>query len=106
MKVKVIEDKCIGCGQCEAVCPDVFQIGDEGFAEVVTNEFKEELIDDIKMAASGCPTDAIEVNEKEECNCQECHCDDEDCDCEECGCDDEEDTECNCKHCHCSDEEK
>ena len=83
MNVKVIEDKCIGCGQCEAVCPDVFQIGDEGFAEVITNEFKDELIDDIKMAASGCPTDAIEVNEN--CNCEE-KCSDEECDCEDCNC--------------------
>lgn len=61
MKVNVVEDRCIGCGQCEAVCPNVFQIGDEGFAEVVTDEYKE--IDDIKMAASGCPTDAIEIEE-------------------------------------------
>lgn len=87
MKVKVIDDKCIGCGQCEAVCPDVFQIGDEGYAEVITNEFKEELIDDIKTAASGCPTDAIEVNDCN-CECEDCseECDCEDCDCSE-GCD-------------------
>lgn len=91
MRVKVIEDRCIGCGQCEAVCPDVFQIGDEGFAEVVTNEYKEELIDDIKMAASGCPTDAIEVNEKEECNYEECDCSNE------------KNEKCECEHCHCSD---
>ena len=63
MKVKVIEDRCIGCGQCEAVCPDVFQIGDEGFAEAITNEFNEGILDDVKMAASGCPTDAIEIEE-------------------------------------------
>jgi len=81
MKVKVIDDRCIGCGQCEAVCSDVFKIGDEGYAEVVTDDYKEELIDDIKMAASGCPTDAIEV---EECDC---------------GCN--EDKECDCKHCNC-----
>ena len=62
MKVNVVEDRCIGCGQCEAVCPEVFQIGDEGFAEVVKDEYEE--IDDIKMAASGCPTDAIEIEEK------------------------------------------
>lgn len=90
MKVKVIEDKCIGCGQCEAVCPDVFQIGDEGFAEVITNEYKEEIIDDIEMAASGCPTDAIEVNKN--CDCSEadhedCECCKDDCNCNEnCDC--------------------
>ena len=71
MKVNVIEDKCIGCGQCEAVCDSVFQIGDEGVATVVANKIDEKLMDDVKMAASGCPTDAIEVNEStnEECDC-------------------------------------
>lgn len=102
MKVKVIEDKCIGCGQCEAVCPDVFQIGDEGFAEVITNEYKEEIIDDIEMAASGCPTDAIEVNKN--CDCSEVDhedCDDKNCKChhEDCCCEDD----CNCNEdCDCN----
>ena len=61
MKVKVVEDRCIGCGQCEASCPEVFQINDVGFAEVITDEYKEELVNNIKSAASGCPTDAIEI---------------------------------------------
>ena len=64
MKAKVIEDKCIGCGQCEAVCDSVFQIGDEGFATVITDKIEEKLEDDVRMAASGCPTDAIEIEEK------------------------------------------
>ena len=89
MKVNVIEDKCIGCGQCEAVCDKVFQIGDEGVATVITDKIDENLTDDVKMAASGCPTDAIEVNE---CNCEECNCDN--------------DEKCNCEHCDCSNENK
>lgn len=63
MKAKVIADKCIGCGQCEAICDDVFQIGDEGIATVIAKEIDEKLIDDVKMAASGCPTDAIEIKD-------------------------------------------
>ena len=61
MKVKVVEDRFIWCGQCEASCPEVFQINDVGFAEVITDEYKEELVNNIKSAASGCPTDAIEI---------------------------------------------
>ncbi|MBE6149533.1 MAG: ferredoxin [Firmicutes bacterium] len=64
MKANVISDRCIGCGQCEATCPDVFQIGDEGFATVVAENIDENLMEDVEMAASGCPTDAIEF-EKE-----------------------------------------
>lgn len=61
MKAKVIKDKCIGCGQCEAVCDKVFKISDEGYATVIVEEIEENLEDEVKMAASGCPTDAIEI---------------------------------------------
>ncbi len=62
MKANVLEDRCIGCGQCEATLPNVFQIGDEGIATVV-GEVNENNIEDAKLAASGCPTDAIEIKE-------------------------------------------
>lgn len=61
MKAKIIEDRCIGCGQCEATCDSVFQINDEGFATVIKEEIDEDLKEDVEMAASGCPTDAIEI---------------------------------------------
>lgn len=61
MKAKVIEDRCIGCGQCEAVCDEVFKV--DGIAQVIVDEIKEEFKNDAKMAASGCPTDAIIVEE-------------------------------------------
>ena len=69
MKAKVNKDLCIGCGACAAIVPDVFQIGDDGLAEVITdNEVKEtevnkDLIDEVKDAAEGCPTSAIEIGE-------------------------------------------
>lgn len=69
MKAKVNKDLCIGCGACAAIVPDVFQIGDDGLAEVITdNEVKEteiskDLIDEVKDAAEGCPTSAIEISE-------------------------------------------
>jgi len=60
MKAKVYEDRCIGCGQCEATCDDVFRLNDEGIAEVV-GEIDENIKEDAQMAAEGCPTDAIEI---------------------------------------------
>lgn len=64
MKVKVNQDACIGCGACEAICPDVFRINDEGLSSTVVEEVNEELKNDVVDAIESCPTAAIEeVNE-------------------------------------------
>lgn len=64
MKVKVNQDACIGCGACEAICPDVFKINDEGLSSTVVEEVNEELKNDVVDAIESCPTAAIEeVNE-------------------------------------------
>lgn len=63
MKAKVIDDRCISCGQCEATCPEVFQINDDGVASVIVDKIEENLVDDTKRAAGGCPTDAIVVED-------------------------------------------
>ena len=63
MKAKVIKDKCVGCGQCAATCDSVFEIKDDGYATVITDKIEENLKEDVEMAASGCPTDAIEIEE-------------------------------------------
>ena len=52
-----VNESCIGCGACTAVAPDVFEIGDDGLAVVVS----EENIDGAKEAAERCPVEAIEV---------------------------------------------
>ena len=60
MKVTIIGENCIGCGQCEATCSDVFRIEDDGIAHVV-GEVKDENKEDVEMASDGCPTNAINV---------------------------------------------
>ena len=60
MKFKVDEDKCIGCGACCAICPDVFEINDEGFAECIISEVTDEnMKEETVNAMEGCPTGAI-----------------------------------------------
>ena len=59
MRFKVDEDKCIGCGACTAICPDVFEINDDGLASVIS-EASEGALDDATSAMEGCPTGAIE----------------------------------------------
>ena len=58
-KVEVDKEKCIGCGACTAVAPDVFEFDDDGLAKATNNVIN----DDVKNAAEGCPTEAITVEE-------------------------------------------
>ena len=60
MKAKVIDDKCIGCGQCESICPDVFKIDDRGISSIV-GSITDNIKEDVEMASEACPTDAIEI---------------------------------------------
>lgn len=65
MKFKVDENACIGCGACQAIAGEVFEISDDGYAttkdEKVTDEdIKEKAI----SAMEGCPTDAITKEEE------------------------------------------
>jgi NAD-dependent dihydropyrimidine dehydrogenase PreA subunit len=58
-KVEVDEEKCIGCGECEEVCPsDVYEIRDE--KSVVVNE--EECVG-CESCIEVCEQDAITVTE-------------------------------------------
>lgn len=58
MKVKVNEG-CLGCGACAGVCPDVFELDDEGLAKVIVDETEDPAVQD---AIDGCP---VGVNEAE-----------------------------------------
>ena len=58
--LKVNKDLCIGCGACQAVCPEVFEIEDDGLAAVVVEEIPEDVNEDAIDAKEGCPTNAIE----------------------------------------------
>ena len=60
MKFKDNEDLCICCGACQAICDDVFEISDEGYAVAKEEEIKDEEIKENAISAmESCPTDAI-----------------------------------------------
>ena len=65
MKVVVNKDACIGCGACAAVCDKVFEVGDDGFANVIVEEVPEEEKENVTSAIEGCPTSALSVEEKQ-----------------------------------------
>lgn len=56
--ISVNQDICIGCGSCAALCPKVFELGDDGKSRVVSQED----VTCAKNAAETCPVQAITVN--------------------------------------------
>jgi ferredoxin len=57
-KVYIDEDTCIGCGTCEEICPEVFQLNEEiDKSEVIKPEGGPE--DLIQEAIESCPVEAI-----------------------------------------------
>ncbi len=63
MKARVVENICIGCGACQAIVPDEFELNDNGFAEAINTEVKEENIEAVNEAKDNCPTGAITIEE-------------------------------------------
>lgn len=55
MSIKIDEEKCIGCGTCEAICPSHFKMNDDGKAAVISQEEGE----CVKEALESCAVDAI-----------------------------------------------
>jgi len=69
MKTRVKKDTCIGCGACTVIADSIFEIGDDGLAEVINpteedlKEVPEEEKENVIDASESCPTSAIEVIE-------------------------------------------
>jgi ferredoxin len=57
-KVKVNQEVCIGCGQCVSLCPDCFEINDEGKSEVKVEECN---CENLTEAKEDCPVKAISL---------------------------------------------
>ena len=67
-KCRVVVDmtKCSGLGLCEAVSPDVFEIGDDGDLIVHVHEVHSERATELEEAAAACPTQAITIEAEAE----------------------------------------
>jgi ferredoxin len=59
MKVKVDEDRCRGHGMCLTLCPDVFQMTDDGYSVADPSEVPAGLETAAKDAIDNCPEQAI-----------------------------------------------
>ena len=60
-KPKVDKTKCSGCGTCAALCPDVFEIGEDGRSQVKNLDNYEDY--PVQDAIDSCPEQAISWEE-------------------------------------------
>jgi len=56
---KIDKNKCIGCGLCESIAPEVFEIGDDGKAHVKNPKACNKP--NCKEAVDSCPAQAIKL---------------------------------------------
>jgi ferredoxin len=61
MHVTVDADRCEGHARCWAICPEVFDLDDEGHATVIQADPPAELEDKVRNAERNCPERAISV---------------------------------------------
>ncbi len=77
MKIIIDNEKCLGCGSCTAVAPDVFELNDISKASVIgskeiktgnrstyelPNDISKNTKEDAVMAAESCPAGAIDID--------------------------------------------
>jgi ferredoxin len=62
MKPVINQELCIGCGQCEAICPEVFKLND-GKSVVLELQDYSSFKEKIDQAVDSCPVQAISVEE-------------------------------------------
>ena len=63
MKVRVDPSMCAGFSACLGICPEVFELHDDGYAVIRVADVPLEFEDAVRVAASQCPSGAISITE-------------------------------------------
>jgi ferredoxin len=63
MKIKVDFDLCESNALCEAMAPEVFELDDDDFLQLKTEETTPENEANVRRAVSACPRAAITLEE-------------------------------------------
>lgn len=63
MRIKVDFDLCQGHANCMGEAPEVFQVDEQGFLNILQEEPPEELREKAELAVKYCPTGAIAMED-------------------------------------------
>lgn len=55
-----VNENCIGCGLCTGICPNIFDMSDEGTAKALDEDVSLSDESAAQDAMNGCPVRAIE----------------------------------------------
>lgn len=66
MKIKVDFDLCESNAMCEALAPDVFELDDDDFLQLHTDQVTDENEQRVRQAVAACPRAAISLVEESE----------------------------------------
>jgi ferredoxin len=61
VKIKVDFDLCESNAMCEALAPDVFELDDDDYLQLNTDEVTAENEQRVRQAAAACPRAAISI---------------------------------------------
>lgn len=61
MKATIDREGCISCGLCASTCPEVFQMADDGRAEVCADPVPESVEDAAAEVRDSCPVSVIMI---------------------------------------------
>lgn len=61
MKIKVDFDLCESNAMCEALAPDIFELDDDDFLQLNTDEVTDENRARVEQAVAACPRAAISI---------------------------------------------
>lgn len=61
MKAMLSREKCMGCGRCISICPEIFVMGESKRAKVISENVPQELESLVQQAVVWCPVSAIQA---------------------------------------------
>lgn len=60
-KIELDRDNCIGCGTCAALCPENWELQEDGKTQYKKAEITDKELECNKQAADSCPVNVIHI---------------------------------------------